>query len=103
MKDPIFLSLLIYPPIIQSKLSLSTNRDDPLIPLFSHDRFTFKAQLTFLYMHPTDYTFHLYDNNQDFFTSIASKIMSSYQYWLGNGVKLFFLHFNFLRRSIYDL
>ena len=38
-------------------------------------------------MHPTDYSFRLYDKNQDFFTSIASKKMGPYQYWLDNGVK----------------
>ena len=54
-------------------------------------------------MHPIDYSFRLYDKNQDFFTSIASKIMGPYQYWLDNGVKIFSLQFNFLRPSIYDL
>ena len=54
-------------------------------------------------MHPTDSTFFLYVKNQDFFTSIASKIMSLYQNWLDNGVKTFSLQFNFLRPSIYDL
>ena len=54
-------------------------------------------------MHPTVYTFRLYDKNQDFVTSIASKIMSPYQYWLDNGAKIFSLHFIFLRPSIYDL
>ena len=48
MKDPIFLSSPIYPPILPSKPSLSTNRDDHIIPILSHNRF---------YMHPTDYTF----------------------------------------------
>ena len=43
MKDPVFLSSPIYPPFIPSKLSLSTNRDDHLIPLLSHDDFIFKA------------------------------------------------------------
>ena len=103
MKDPVFLSSPIYPPFISSKPSLSTNRDDHLIPLLSHDDFIFKAQLTSLYMQPTDYSFRLYDKNQDFFTSIASKIMGPYQYWLDNGVKIFSLQFNFLRPSIYDL
>ena len=54
-------------------------------------------------MHPTDNTFRLYDKNQDFFPSIASKIMSLYQYWLDNGVKIFSLQFNFPRLSVYDL
>ena len=103
MKDPVFLSSPIYPPSIPSKSSLSTNCDDHLIPLLSHDNFIFKAQLTSLYMHPTDYSFRLYDKNQDFFTSIASKIKAPYQYCLDNGVKIFSLQFNFLRPSIYDL
>ena len=76
MKDPVFLSSPVFPPKIPSKPSLSTTRDDRLISLLSQD-FTFKAQLTSLYMHPTDYTSRLYDKNQDFFTSIASKIISS--------------------------
>ena len=63
MKDPIFLSSQIYPPFIPSKPSLSTNRVDHLIPLLSHDDFIFKAQLTSLYVHPTDYSFRLYDKN----------------------------------------
>ena len=54
-------------------------------------------------MHPTDYSFRLYDKNQDFFTSIASKIMAPYQYSLDNGVKIFSLQLNFLRPSLYDL
>ena len=106
MKDPVFLSSPIYSPFISSKTSktsLSTNRDDQLISLLSHDDFIFKAQLTSLYMHPTDYSFRLYDKNQDFFTSIASKIMGPYQYWLDNGMEIFSLQFNFLRPSIYDL
>ena len=88
MRDPLFLSSPVSPPTIPSKPSLSTNEDDHLIPLLSQDNFIFKAQLTSLYMHPTDYTYSLYDKNQDFFTSIASKIVSPYQYWLDNGVKI---------------
>ena len=103
MKDPVFLPSPIYPPFISPKSSIPTNRHDHLISLLSHDDFIFKAQLTSLYMHPTDYSFRLYDKNQDFFTSIASQIMGLYQYWLDNGVKIFSLHINFLRPSIYDL
>ena len=54
MKDPVFLSSPIYPPLLPSKISLCTNRDDHLIPLLSHDDFVFKAQLTSLYMLPND-------------------------------------------------
>ena len=103
MIDPVFLSSPIYPPFISSKPSLSTTRDDHLITLLSHDDFIFKAQITSLYMHPTDYSFRLYDQNQDFSTSIALKIMGPCQYWLDNGVNIFSLQFNFLRPSIYDL
>ena len=103
MKDPAFLSSPIYPPITTTKLQLSTTRDDYLVPILSTNRFSFKSQLTSLYMHPTDYTFKLYDKNQDFFTSIASKIMAPYQYWLENGIKFFSLQFHFLRPPIYDL
>ena len=103
MKNPIFLSSPRYPPILLFKSSLFTSRDDHLKPILSHNRFTFKAQLTSPYMHPTDYSFRLYDKNQDFFTSIASNMMSPYQYWLESGVKIFSIQFNFLRPSIYDL
>ena len=66
MKDSVLLSSPVVPPKISSQPSLSTTSDDHLIPLFSQDNFTFKAQLTSLYMHPIDYTFRLYDRNQDF-------------------------------------
>ena len=79
MKDPAFLPSPIYPPIISTKPQLSTTRDDYLVPTLSTNRFSFKSQLTSLYMHPTDYTFKLNDKNQKFFTSIASKIMAPYQ------------------------
>ena len=103
MKDTAFLSSPVYPPILPTKPQLSTHRDDYLVPILSTSRFSFKSQLTSLYMHPTEYTFKLYNKNQDFFTSIASEIMAPYQYWLDDGVKIFSLQFNFLRPSIYDL
>ena len=86
MKDPAFLSSPIYPPIKPTKPQLSTTRDDYLVPILSTNRFSFKSQLTSLYMHPTDYTFKFCDKNQDFFASIASKIMAPNQYWLENGI-----------------
>ena len=63
MNDPVFLSSPIHPPFIPPKPSLSPNCDDHLIPLHSNDDFIFEAQLTSLYMHPTDYSFRLYDKN----------------------------------------
>ena len=86
-----FLSSSMFPSKKSSQPSLSTTRDDHLILLLSQVNFTFKAQLSSLYMHPTDYTFCLFDKNQDFFTSIGSQIMAPHQYWLDNGVKNFSL------------
>ena len=63
MKDPVFLSSPVFPPKKPSHPSFSTTRDDHLNPLLSHNNFTFKAQLTSLYLHPTDYTFRLYDKS----------------------------------------
>ena len=73
MIDPVFLSSPIFPPTALSKPSLSASRDDNLIPLLSQDNFTFKAQLTSLYMYPTDNTFRLYDKNQDFSHPLRQK------------------------------
>ena len=103
LKDPIFLTSPVYSPVISPKDSISTQRDDYLIPIIPTENFTFKSQLTSLFMHPTDYTFKLYDKNDDFFNSIASKIMTPYRYWLDNIVKSLSLQFNFLRPSINDL
>ena len=93
----------LYPPLIPTKPQLSTKRDEYPTPILSTYQFSFKSQLTSLHMHPTDYTFKLYDKNQDFFTSLASKILAPYQYWFDNGVKIFSLQFNFLCPSIHDL
>ena len=103
MKDHIFLTSPVYPPAISPKDSISTQSDEYLIPILSNKNFTFKSQLASLYMHLTDYTFELYDKNQDFFTSIASKTMTPYHYWLDRNLKIFSLQFTFLRPSIYDL
>ena len=59
LKVPVCLSSPVFPPKAPSQPSLSTTRDDHLVPLLSQDNFTFKAQLNSLYMHPTDYTFRL--------------------------------------------
>ena len=54
MKDHIFLTSPVYPPLICPNDSISTQRDDYLIPILSNENFTFKSQLKALYMHPTD-------------------------------------------------
>ena len=66
LKDPIFLTSPVYPPVISpkdSKDSISTQRVDFLTPILSTENFTFKYRLKSLCMHPTDYTFKLYDKN----------------------------------------
>ena len=73
MKDPVFFSSPINPHSVPSKISLCTNRDDHLIPLLSHGDFVFKAQLTSLYMHPTDYSFRLYDKIKTFSHQLPPK------------------------------
>ena len=73
IKHPVSLSSPTHPPSKPSKISLCTNRDDHLIPILSHDNFVFKAQLTSLYMHPTDYSFRLYDKNQHFLHQLPPK------------------------------
>ena len=96
-----FPSSPVYPPILPPKRS--TNRDDYLLPIISRHHFTFKSLLISLNMHTSDCSFTLFDKNQDFFTTIASKIMPPCQYSLENGVKTFSMQFKFLRPSIYNL
>ena len=106
MKDPLFLSSVVFPPTIPSKPSLSTNRDDHLIPLLSsHTIISFLEHNSLLHICIV-VTIHFVvymTKSKIFFTAIASKIMSPYHYWLENGVKIFSLQFNFLCPSIYDL
>ena len=73
MKDPAFLTSPIYPPKIFPTHFLSTQRDDHLKSLLSHDNHTVKSQLTSSYKLPIDNTLKLNDKDQYFFTSIASK------------------------------
>ena len=43
MKDPIFRTSPVYPPLISPKDSISTQTDDYLIPILSNEIFTFKS------------------------------------------------------------
>ena len=103
LKIHIFRTSPVYPSLIYPKDSISTQRDDYLIPILSNKNLTFKSQLTSLSLHPTEYTYKLYYKNQDLFTFIASNIMTPYHYWNDNIVKTFPLQVNFLRPSIYDI
>ena len=51
----------------------------------------------------TKYKFIIREFKNDYHTSIASKLITPYVWWLNNKVKIFSLHYNFLRPSPYDL
>ena len=54
-------------------------------------------------MIPTKYKFIIREFKNDYHTSIASKLITPYDWWLNNKVKIFSLQYNFLRSSLYDL
>ena len=54
-------------------------------------------------MIPTKYKFIIREFKNDYHTSIASKLITRYDWWLNNKVKIFSLQYNFLRPSPYDL
>ena len=54
-------------------------------------------------MIPTKYKFIIREFKNDYHTSIASKLITPYDWWLNNTVKIFSLQYNFLRPSPYDL
>ena len=62
-----------------------------------------QSQLTSLYMIPTKYKFIIREFKNDYHNSIASKLITPYDWWLNNKVKIFSLQYNFLRPSPYDL
>ena len=54
-------------------------------------------------MIPTKYKFIIREFKNDYHTSIAPKLFTSYDCWLNNKMKIFSLQYNFLRPSPYDL
>ena len=54
-------------------------------------------------MIPTKYKFIIREFKNDYHTSIDSKLITAYDWWLSNKVKIFSLQYNFLRPSPYDL
>ena len=54
-------------------------------------------------MIPTKYKFIIREFKNDYHTSIASKLITPYDWWLNNKMKIFSLQYNFLRPSPYDL
>ena len=54
-------------------------------------------------MIPTKYNFIIREFKNNYHTSIASKLITPYDWWLNNKMKTFSLQNNFLRPSPYDL
>ena len=67
------------------------DRDCNLIPILSSRQFTFQSHLTFLYMIPTKYKFIIREFKNDYYFSIASKLITPYDWWLNNKLKIFSL------------
>ena len=97
-KDHHFIESGLCPPFIKSLNISNVQRDDHLIVILSTGTFNFKSNLTSLFMIPTDYKFHVKDDrSQEYYTSVASKSIRPYKYWLQNRTKIFSLQFSFLR------
>ena len=100
--DKHFMESGACPPFIKP-VKQDEDRDCELVPILSSKQFTFQSQLTSLYMIPTKYKFIIREFKNDYHTSIASKLITPYDWWLNNKVKIFSLQYNFLRPSPYDL
>ena len=100
--DKPFMETGACPPFIKP-VKQDENRDSELTPILSSKQFPFQSHLTSLCMIPTKYKFIIREFKNDYHTSIASKLITPYDWWLSNKVKLFSLQYNFLRPSLYDL
>ena len=90
------------PPFIKP-VKQDEDRDSELTPISSSKQFPFQSHLTSLYVTPTKYKFIIREFKNDYHTSIASKLITPYDWWLSNKVKIFSLQYNFLRPSPYDI
>ena len=102
--DEPFMESGACPPFIKPSKQ-DENRDCDLVPILSSRQFTFQSHLTSLCMIPTKYKLIIREIKNDYHTSIASKLITPYDWWLNNEVKIFniTLQYNFLRPSPYDL
>ena len=100
--DKPFMESGACPPFIKP-IKQDEDRDCELVPILSSKHFTFQSQLTSLYMIPTKYKLIIREFKNDYHTSIASKLITPYDWWLNNKVKIFSLQYKFLRPSPYDL
>ena len=83
--DKPFMESGACPPFIKP-LKQDENRDCDLIPILSTRQFTFQSHLTSLYMVPTKYKFIIREFKNDYHTSIASKLITTFDWWLNNKV-----------------
>ena len=90
------------PPFIKPSKQ-DEDRDCDLKSILSSRRITFQSHLTSLCMIPTKYKFIIREIKNHYHTSIASKLITPYDWWLNNEVTFFSLQYNFLRLSPYDL
>ena len=100
--DKHFMESGTCPPFIKPSKQ-DEDRDCDLTLILSTRQYTFQSHLTSLYMIPTKYKFIIREFKNDYHTSIASKLITPYDWSLGNKVKIFSLQYNFLRPSPYDL
>ena len=90
-------------PPFKKPLKQDEDRDCDLSPILSTRQFTFQSHLTSLYTIPTKNKFIIREFKNDYHTSIASTLITPFDWWLNNKVKSFSLQYNLLRPSPYDL
>ena len=90
--DNSFMESGACPPFIKPS---TQDEDCDLIPILSSRQFTFQSY--------SKYKFFIREYKNDYHTSIASKLITPYDWWLITKVKIFSLQYNFPRPSPYDL
>ena len=100
--DKPFMGSGACPPFIKPSKQ-DEDQDFELIPILASRQFTFQSHLTSLYMIPIKYKIIIREFKNDYQTSIASKLITPYDWWLNNKLKIFSLQYNFLRPSPYYL
>ena len=86
--DKSFMESGACPPFIKPSKQ-DEDRDCDLIPILSSRQFTFQSHLTSLYMIPTKYKFIIRVFKNDYHISFDSKLITPYDWWLNNKVKIF--------------
>ena len=100
--DKLFMESGACPPF-KKPSKQDEDQDCDLFPISSSRQFIFQSHLTSLYMIPTKDKFRIREFNDDYHTSIASKLITPYDWWLNIKVKIFSFQNKFLRPSPYDL